>query len=107
MLVRRFGPLQRDLDAFVPLFANRKWRFMNRFSMPLDEHHAEIVDDALFMEEVVFSASSLIVEKDPYTTMDVARNLKSLPDHLRVKFGLGEYRWVGRKGDGRSRTASR
>ena len=64
MFVGRFGPLQCDLNALIPIFSNRERRVMNRSGISFREYLGQIVGDPLLMKEAIFLAIHFIDKED-------------------------------------------
>ena len=72
---------------------------MNGASVALYENFGQVVDDALFVKVVILFACSLVRKLDPNAAVQETRDLKPLPNRLRVEVCLREYRWVGSEGN--------
>ena len=88
MLVGGFGPLQHELDLHAVFLLERERRFVHRLAGSLRDDLLQVVDQAFLVLEDVFLPGGLVLERHLDAAMQVAGDLETLADDLRIEFDL-------------------
>ena len=75
-----------------------------RAGRPLGDDFPQVIDDAIFVKERVFSPVVSSKKNDFHAAMQKAGNLQALANRLGIEIGLGEDGRIGSEGDRGSRT---